>query len=388
MIKRDLTATVLRLAKAFPVVVITGPRQSGKTTLARAAFADKPYVSLENPDERAFAGEDPKGFLNRFPSGAVFDEAQQWPELFSWLQGIVDEAPEPGKFIITGSQQFGLLAGISQSLAGRAGITHLLPLSLREIQANEPERHGLDRQLTTGGYPALYSRPLDPADWFASYVATYVERDVRQLLNIKDLSLFQRFIRLCAGRNGQLLNLSALAGETGISHSTARSWLSVLETSYLVHLLPPYFRNFGKRLIKSPKLYFLDSGLACWLLGIRNPELLALHPMRGALFESLVVSECIKHRYNAGLPADLYFWRDNNGVESDLLFEAGKKLQTAEIKSGATLTRDYIRAGQRSTRFAGDATLMPWLIYGGDQSFERSGLQAISWRDLSRFLQP
>lgn len=382
MIERRLTATLLRLAGAFPVIVMTGPRQSGKTTLARAVFADKPYVSLENPDERAFAVEDPKGFLRRFENGAVFDEAQRWPELFSWLQGMVDEHPVPGRFVITGSQQFGLLAGVSQSLAGRAGMTHLLPLSLAEIPGLKEQRFALDASMITGSYPPLYSRPVTPEDWFASYVATYVERDVRQVLKIQDLSAFQRFLRLCAGRNGQLLNLSALAGEAGISHSTVRAWLSVLESSYLVHLLPPYYRNFGKRLVKSPKLYFLDVGLACWLLGIRSAETLALHPLRGALFESLVVSEFIKARYNKGLPADLYFWRDNNGVEADLVFETGAKLQPVEIKSGSTVTTDYIKAGQRAGKFATGETGLPWLIYGGDESYERSGVKVIGWREL------
>nr|WP_245153525.1 ATP-binding protein [Chlorobaculum sp. 24CR] len=370
------------MAEAFPVIVMTGPRQSGKTTLSRAVFADKPYVSLENPDERAFAVEDPKGFLKRFENGAVFDEAQRWPELFSWLQGMVDENPAPGRFVITGSQQFGLLAGVSQSLAGRAGMTHLLPLSLSEIPGLTEQRFSLDTLMITGGYPALYSRPLSPEDWFASYVATYVERDIRQVLKIQDLSAFQRFLRLCAGRNGQLLNLSALAGEAGISQSTARAWLSVLESSYLVHLLPPYYRNFGKRLVKSPKLYFLDVGLASWLLGIRSAETLALHPFRGALFESLVVSEFIKARYNKGLPADLYFWRDNNGVEADLVFESGAKLQPVEIKSGSTVTSDYIKAGQRAGKFATEETDSPWLIYGGDESYERSGVKVVGWRDV------
>ncbi|MCE1273548.1 MAG: DUF4143 domain-containing protein, partial [Chlorobiales bacterium] len=239
--------------------------------------------------------------------------------------------------------------------------------------------------MITGGYPALHSRQIATGDWFASYVATYVERDVRQVLNIQDLTTFQRFLRLCAGRNGQLLNLSALAGEAGISHNTAKSWLSVLESSYLVHLLPPYYRNFGKRLVKSPKLYFLDVGLACWLLGIRSAEVLALHPLRGALFESLVISEFIKSRYNKGLPSDLYFWRDNNGVGADLVFETGSKLQPVEIKSGSTITSDYIRAGQRSARFASGEADAPWLIYGGNDSYERNGLNVIGWRDIAHW---
>ncbi len=332
--------------------------------------------------ERAFAEEDPRGFLARFADGAIFDEAQRWPDLFSWLQGMVDERRSPGRFILTGSQQFGLLSGVTQSLAGRVGLTRLLPLSLSELPKSadlEP-----DKLMLQGSYPAQHVQPINPSDWYASYVATYIERDVRQITRIQDLSAFQRFIRLCAGRSGQLLNLSALAGETGISHSTARSWLSVLEASDLIFLLPPYHRNFGKRLVKTPKLYFIDVGLACWLLGIRSSDVLALHPLRGALFETLVVNEFLKNRLNAGEPPELYFWRDNNGLEADLLFEQDGQLQTVEIKSGRTVTQDYIRAGQRSARFAGDEALLPWLIHGGDDSYQRSGVQVMSWRELAR----
>ncbi len=388
MIYRKLTATLQRLAKTFPVIAITGPRQSGKTTLAKAVFADKPYITLEDPAERAFALEDAKGFLLRFRDGAIFDEAQRWPDLFSYLQGMVDEEPIPGKFILTGSQQFGLLAGVTQSLAGRVGMTALLPLSISELPAASQLSLSLDTLIIKGSYPALHVRDIAPADWFASYIATYIERDIRQVLRVHDLSVFQRFVRLCAGRNGQLLNLNALAGETGISHKTACSWLSVLESSYIVHLLPPYFRNFGKRLIKTPKLYFLDQGLACWLLGIRSPELLALHPMRGAIFESFIISEFLKSRYNRGLPPDLYFWRDNNGLEADIVFERGTKLQPVEIKSGQTITGDSIRAGLKAARFAGEEALQPWLIYGGDDSYERNGVTIMSWRDSEKWAEP
>jgi uncharacterized protein len=385
MIYRQLTTTLQRLAKTFPVSAITGPRQSGKTKLAKAVFADKPYVTLEDPSEREFAMEDPKGFLQRFRGGAIFDEAQRWPDLFSYLQGIVDEEPIPGKFILTGSQQFGPLAGVCQSLAGRVGMTTLLQLSLSELSAAAQSSLSLDTLIIKGSYPALHVREISPGDWFASYIATYIERDIRQVLRVQDLSLFQRFVRLCAGRNGQLLNLNALAAETGISHKTANSWLSVLESSYIVHLLPPYYRNFGKRLVKTPKLYFLDQGLACWLLGIRSSELLALHPMRGAIFESFIISEFLKSRYNQGLPADLYFWRDNNGLETDLVFERGTKLQPVEIKSGQTITSDSIRAGQKAARFAGEDALQPWLIYGGDDSYERNGVTVMSWRDSEQW---
>jgi len=391
MLPRTITPTLQRLAASFPVLAITGPRQSGKTTLARALFADKPYVSLEDPIERAFAQEDPRGFLARFAQGAVFDEAQRWPDLFSHLQGMVDADRRPGRFVLTGSQQFGLLAGVTQSLAGRVGMTRLLPLAANEIPAVEIPSVlegglSLNGLMLKGGYPALHARALgqvmEPSDWFASYVATYVERDVRQVLNIQNLPTFQRFLRLCAGRVGQLLNVSALASEAGITAHTAKSWLAVLESSDLIHRLPPYFRNFGKRLVKMPKLYFLDTGLACWLLGIRSEDVLALHPLRGALFENWVVAECVKSRYNRGLPADLYFWRDNNGLEADLMFEQGEQLQMVEIKSGQTVTSDMVRAGQRAARMAEDMALAPWLIHGGDESHERSGVKIWGWQDV------
>jgi predicted AAA+ superfamily ATPase len=388
MLERDLSPTLRRLAASFPVIAVTGPRQSGKTTLARATFPNTPYVSLEDPTERAFAQEDPRGFLARFAHGAIFDEAQRWPDLFSYLQGMVDADRHMGRFILTGSQQFGLLSGVTQSLAGRVGLTRLLPLALAELPAPDIASQDLDAIMRQGLYPALHTQVVTPADWYASYVATYVERDVRQLLNVQDLSGFQRFLRLCAGRCGQMHNLSALAGEAGIAHSTARAWLSVLEASDLIYLLPPYHRNFGKRLVKTPKLYFVDVGLACWLLGIRNTETLALHPLRGALFETLVVSEFLKSRFNAGQPADLYFWRDNNGLEADLVFEVGNRLQTIEIKSGRTVTPDYIRAGLKSARFAGGEALAPWLIHGGDQDYERSGVRVIGWRGVGKLELP
>ncbi len=383
MFPRNLEATLRRQAAFFPVIAATGPRQSGKTTLVRSVFAGKPYVSLEDPIERAFAHEDPRGFLARFKDGAIFDEAQRWPELFSYLQGLVDEDRRPGRFVLTGSQQFGLLSGITQSLAGRVGMNTLLPLGYGEIPAGQSAVLSLDDLMLRGGYPELHTSEVPTRDWMASYVATYLERDVRQVLNVQDLSVFARFLRLCAGRTGQLLKISSLADEAGVSQSTAKAWLSVLEASYVVHLLPPYHRNFGKRLVKTPKLYFLDTGLAAWLLGIYTSEQLATHPARGALFETWVIAEALKGRYHTGLPDDLYFWRDNNGVEADLMFETPLGLQTAEIKSGQTVTSDSIRAGLRSKRMAGDEALTPWLIHGGEGSYERGGVKVMGWRTMT-----
>jgi uncharacterized protein len=382
MLRREAETALRRLAQGFPVVALTGPRQSGKTTLAQALFGKtRPYVSLENPAEREFAERDPERFLSRFADGAILDEVQRSPPLLSWLQGLVDTRRRMGDFILTGSAQFELLAELSQSLAGRVGRVELLPFSWAELrQANI--NMSLERLLFQGCYPALYDRDLAASDWHANYVATYVERDVRQLLKVRDLSLFQRFLRMCAARSGQLLNLASLGADCGISAVTAKQWLSVLEASYLAYQLRPYHQTFGKRLVKTPKLYFLDCGLMAWLLGIRDAKSLATHAQRGALFETFIVSEFLKQRYNAGEPAELYFWRDNVGNEVDLLFETPQGLQAVEIKSGSTFASDWPRAATRFGKFAGKGALTPWIIYGGSHSYEREGCQVIGWRDL------
>ena len=386
MIPRTATATIERLARGFPVVALTGPRQSGKTTLARALFTEKPYVSLENPDELDFARSDPKRFLGRFDQGAVIDEIQRCPSLLSWLQGIVDDHQVMGEFIITGSTQFELVAAISQSLAGRVGRLELLPLSATELLAHEQLPPSLEQAMLQGGYPALYVRPVSAQDWFANYVATYVERDVRQIIAVRDLSRFQTFVKMCAARTGQLLNMAALAADCSISAVTAKEWLTVLEASYIVTLLRPHHNNYGKRLVKSPKLYFLDTGLAAWLMGIRDSETLQTHAARGALFETWVVSELFKDRLNAGEPTDLYFWRDSTGHEIDVVFETANGLTPIELKSGSTFVNSWSKAlkSWQSLTKQGDGAMH--LVYGGNESFIREAVNVWAWRDAHRVL--
>ena len=385
MIPRIATNTLQRLAKGFPIVALTGPRQSGKTTLAKAVFADKTYVSLENPDEREFAERDPQRFLQRFADGAILDEVQRCPALLSWLQGLVDERGRMGDFILTGSAQFDLISGITQSLAGRVGRIELLPLAMGELVEAEKMPHSLDEVLYCGSYPALYDRDLTPDDWFPNYVATYLERDMRQLITVRDLTQFQRFVKMCAARSGQMLNLASLGADCGISAVTAREWLSVLEASYLVMRLPPYHRNFGKRLVKTPKLYFLDVGLMAWLLGIRDVATIETHAARGALFETYIVSELVKQRFNAGRPADLFFWRDNVGHEVDVLYETPQGLQAVEIKSGSTFASDWPTAALKWRKFTGDEALPPIIVYGGKGGYDREACRVVGWRELQNF---
>ena len=382
MIPRAAHPTLQRLAKGFPVLAITGPRQSGKTTLAKAAFPDKPYLSLEDPDLRALAESDPRGLLSRFQDGAILDEVQRAPKLVSFIQTQVDSDLRPGFYVLTGSQQFGLLSGITQSLAGRVGLVQLLPFTMGELQAAGRLPPDLDELLFRGTYPPLYDRELAPVDWYGNYVMTYVERDVRQLLSVRDLAAFQRFLKLCAARVGQLLNLSSLAADCGITHNTAAAWISVLEASYLVFVLRPHFQNFNKRMVKAPKLYFHDTGLASWLLGIRAPEQLAFHAQRGALFENLVVAEFLKAQLHRGLPPDLHFWRDSQGLEVDLLLERHGALLPVEIKSGQTIAADFFQSLTKWGELAGRAEHPAWLVHGGDQELRNRNVEVVGWRGL------
>ena len=396
MIARTLAKKLKLATMLFPVVTVTGPRQSGKTTLVKSVFPEYTYVSLELPDQREFALEDPRGFLAQFHAPVIFDEVQRAPELFSYIQVVVDENPDwLGRFILTGSQNFLLLQSVSQSLAGRCAVLHLLPLSMAELAGRDPlpldtlgrlvsqveqrPKRSLLETIFTGFYPRIHDKGLPARDWLASYYQTYVERDVRTILNVGDIEAFARFVRLCAGRCGQILNLSSLASDCGITHTTARRWISVLEASFIVALLRPHYKNFGKRLIKSPKLYFLDTGLLCYLLQVRSPDELFHRAERGAVFESYVVSELYKNFLHWGEQPSLYFWRDVSGHEVDFIIDLGRELIPVEAKSAQTIAPDFFNTLKYWARLAGHETGPAALIYGGDQSFERSGVIVYPW---------
>lgn len=391
VIQRSLQTHLERHATQYPVVTLTGPRQSGKTTLARMTFPDRAYVSLENPAEREFATEDPIGFLGRYPEGAVLDEIQRAPDILSYLQTRVDEDPTPGRYLLTGSQNFALLDSITQSLAGRTAILELLPLDLEEIRRFPQPPDELGPLLWNGGYPRIYEQLLPAHEWLAAYTATYLERDVRNLLNVGDLEAFQTFLRLCAGRVGQLLNLSSLAADCGIAQPTARRWLSVLEASYIVFRLSPFHANFGKRLIKTPKLYFYDSGLVASLLGIEHPDQLATHPLRGSIFETWVVSEIVKQHRHRGKRPHLFFYQERGRLEIDLVMEKGADLTLIEVKAGRTPSSRYFSGFSSFEARLNERGDRRWrlsqrlVVYGGDASQSRDVGELVSWRDLPRY---
>lgn len=391
MIDREALPSVHDLARWYPAVVVTGPRQAGKTTLVRAAFPGKPYVSLEDLDVRQTAASDPRFFLAQFPDGAVLDEAQQAPELFSYLQTRIDadraEGKTSGRWVLSGSQHYGLLASVTQTLAGRAGLLHLLPLSLGELQAagHPLANASLEELLWRGTYPGPTTSGMPPGQWYADYFATYVERDVRQLVNVRELQPFRTFVRLCAARCAQTVNLSAMATDAGVSVNTAKGWLSVLEASYLVFTLPQHHVNLGKRLVKAPKLYFYDSGLAAWLTGLRSPAELAQSSLRGPLFETWAIGEAVKARANRRLDPTLHYWRDKSGTEIDLLIDAGQRLMPVEFKAGQTVAGDWTASLRRYLALSerhpgGPAVDRAQIIYGGETAHRRDGIEVLGWR--------
>lgn len=380
MIARQAEQELRDLALVFKAIAVMGPRQSGKTTLVRYVFPSKPYVNLENPDTRLFATEDPRGFLNGFPQGAILDEIQRVPQLFSYLQEILDNSKEAGLFILTGSNNFLLHENISQSLAGRVGYLQLLPLSVAEIGDLMTDSNEL---MLCGGYPAIYQQKIPAHKWYTNYIRTYVERDVRLIKNIGDLQVFEKFLRLCAGRVGQLLNMSSLAVETGVDVKTIGAWLSVLEMSFVVFRLQPYHQNYNKRIVKMPKLYFYDVGLALALMGVEAPLQVQLHPFRGAIFENLVILEFLKQRLNAGKNPNQYFWRDNVGNEVDLLLERNDKIVPIDIKSGQTITSDYFKGLLFWNKTANNEG--GYVIYAGDTAQHRSnGIAVVPFRQIAK----
>lgn len=383
MIQRHLSTKLIQLAEGFPVICLTGPRQSGKTTLVKHVFREHAYVSLENIDTLLAAQEDPRRFLGPHPSnGMIIDEAQRAPELFSYLQGLVDASGRMGRYILTGSQNFLLVEKITQSLAGRVAILHLMPFSSSELADAGLLASDLDQVLFHGMYPALFDRPVSPEDFYPSYIETYLERDVRAMRSIGDLALFRKFLLLCAGRVGQLLNLTSLGNEVGVDHKTIRSWLSVLEASFVVFLLQPYHRNWNKRVVKQPKLYFCDTGLLCSLLGLRTAAELATHHQRGSIYENYVIAEHIKQQHHAGIRPSAYFWRDHSGHEVDLILERGASIQAVEIKSGETL-HDQLFDGLRW--FSKQTALSPahcTLVYGGEEPQSRAAGRVLPWHQV------
>jgi predicted AAA+ superfamily ATPase len=376
MLARAITPYLLHLATQYPVVTVLGPRQSGKTTLCRQAFPHLPYVNLEAPDIRQFAIEDPRGFLRQHPDGALLAEVQRTPDLLSYIQVDVDAHNQTGRYLLTGSQQLHLHERISQSLAGRTALLKLLPFSLAELHP-----HGLANDLNAllfrGFYPRIYDAGLNPTQALGDYVETYIQRDLRAMVHVRDLAMFTRFLGLLAGRVGQLLNLSQLANDAGVTHTTVGHWLSLLETGFIAFKLRPYFANLNKRLTKTCKLYFYDVGLVSYLLGIRSPEQLIQHPLRGALVENLVVAEAIKAFYNQGLIPRLYFYRDSGGLEVDLLAETGAGLLAAEIKAGETVSSDYFKSLHKLKTLLADRLHRSWLLYGGESGQTRTDIEVV-----------
>jgi len=387
MIKREIEPFLIEAAGQFKALALTGPRQSGKTTTVRMAFPDKPYVTLESPDERERALRDPRQFLSRLPDGGIIDEIQRAPQLFAYLQEILDARRDPGQFILTGSQQFGMMETISQSLAGRVAIFSLLPFSAQELKKGGWLASSVDETLFRGGYPPVFDQQIQAPWWFDSYITTYVERDVRQITNVGDLILFQRFLTLCAGNVGQLVNANRIGSDCGVNHGTVSSWLSVLEASFVAFRLAPHHRNFRKRIVKTPKLYFWDTGLVIRLLGIQSAGQLATHPLRGSLFENWVIVEFMKRRFHSGRKSNLFFWRNNTGLEVDIIAEQADRLMPVEIKSGGTIATDWVKGIDEWLALSGDAAVDPALVYGGDTLWREGQVSIFPWNQMDALLE-
>lgn len=382
---RDIADHCLHLSKQYPIVTVTGPRQSGKTTLVKTLFKDYPYINLEAPDIRELAQRDPRALLNKYPDRLIIDEIQHAPELLSYIQTIVDEKNKDGMYILTGSHQVALHEALSQSLAGRTALLELLPLSLSELKQAGFDLP-LNQQLLTGYYPRIYSKNLDPTQTYRDYVKTYLERDVRSMIQVKDLLVFQRFMKLCAARTGQMLNINSLANDVGVSNHTIKHWLSILQASFLVMLVTPYFENFGKQVIKSPKLYFTDVGLVCFLLEIETTSQVDRDPLRGHLFETMVAMDLIKTRLNQGRDHHLYYYRDNLKNEVDLIYKAGTELIPIEIKSAQTINQDFFKGLRYFRKLTGNRCGQPYLIYSGEQEFEFTEGHILNYHHASRIV--
>ena len=380
MIHRVLQSKLIELSSKFPVITLTGPRQSGKSTLLRETFPDYKYVSLENPSDRIFAESDPKGFLSTYPDKTIIDEVQRVPDLFSYIQTHIDIANKEGMYMLAGSHNFLLMQSISQSLAGRTAVLKLLPFSHREMHEGAILPTPVEKEIFTGGYPRIYDKEIDPVIYYQSYLQTYLERDVRLLKNIGNINNFVRFLKLCAGRIGQLLNLSSLANECGIAVSTANEWLSVLEASYICYRLLPDFNNLNKRLVKTQKLYFYDTGVACSLLNITSPDQLSTHYLKGGLFENLVINEFIKRECNKALQPELTFWRDSTGDEIDLIHYDNGERKAYEIKSGQTFSPEYFKNLAKWNKLSGGSEKHSFVIYNGDQEYTTSNGRIIPWQ--------
>ncbi len=382
MIYRHLTTHIEKVSQKFPVITVTGPRQSGKTTLLKQVFKNHKYFNFEELDIREWANSDPRGFLEENKGKLILDEIQKAPDLFSYLQPLVDRNNLPAQYILSGSQSFLLNEKIAQTLAGRTAVLELLPFSWAELKDIVKDEFTENEYIFKGAFPRIYDKDIEPADYFPSYIRTYVERDVRQIKNITNIGLFQRFLKLCAGRTGQLLNISSLATDCGISVNTAKGWLSVLEQSYIIFLLRPYFKNFNKRIVKMPKLYFYDTGLACSLLEIEKPEQLNTHYLRGSLFENMVILEFQKNRFNLGMPSNLYFWRNNHGNEIDCIINKPAHPFAVEIKSGKTFSSSFLK-GLEFWEKISENNLDLYLVYSGELNRKYKNIQLLNWKRIS-----